>query len=195
MMMTPRAQKTQRQMLPFLEPVGTVVDPLDDAVVCSAVTVDPHNLLFHLHVCDHALPALSSPTNPHKYLFRGQIAIALWGWPLRYTSIISTKPLVTVESSLSGPAIAARAATRGSRPSAISRPAAMSTRVDATSRSPAVSSRRMARANRTSSPARSGPTPDSHATTFSSTSTGGKSNSIETIRWRVESLRSFSTLW
>ena len=78
MVMTPRAQKTQLQMLPFLEPVGTVVDPLDDAVVCSAVTIDPHNLLLHLHVCDHALPALSSPTNPHKYLFRGKIAIALW---------------------------------------------------------------------------------------------------------------------
>jgi len=45
-------------------------------------------------------------------------------------------PGVTVESSVSGPATAARAASRGLSPSATSRPAAMSTRVEATSHSP-----------------------------------------------------------
>ena len=38
------------------------------------------------------------------------------GWSARYTSIISTSPLVTVESSVSGPATAARAASRGLEP-------------------------------------------------------------------------------
>src|SRR5262249_4165236 len=56
------------------------------------------------------------------------------GWSARYRSIISTSPRATVASSVSGPATAAQAASRGLSPSATSRPAAMSTRVEATSR-------------------------------------------------------------
>src|SRR5262249_3156890 len=95
----------------------------------------------------------------------------------RYTLIISTRPLVTVASSVSGPATAARAASRGLSPSATSRPAAMSTRVEATSRSPVVSRRRMAWPSRTSFAPLSWSMPPPSPTLFSSPPPGSHPNS------------------